>query len=519
MDRRTALKALALGGIAGGPFGTIACRPPPPITVAGKRRFEHPETEADILGLVERARTSGVQMRVRGSLHSHAGAIFTDDHADHVNVQLDRYNRIVGWDVQKKQVTVEAGIHLGVDPLDPGSNADNSLLHQLDKRGWALPDLGGITHQTVGGFLSTGSAGGSVKYDVGESIVSIRIVAGDGKIYELKRNPNNPTDALTNPFYGVGVAMGLYGVISTVTFQCIDRYDLVGKQVTADYSGSPVDLFGTANGGLRKWMEDETYNRLLLWPQLGVERVQLWSAHRATPEELARIRPGGQLRPQPLKVVPKFLQALVRAVYDNVQATPPPYTQEKVKSLKNIIKLFISNGTEEFWDAWLECLPMDDKVSDRYLATEFTELFIDIDRTAEVMAALKAFWAGDDRMNRTGPFSVEVYPSKASHFWMSPSYQKDKVRIDVFWLKSGPDPDGFFYPQYWELLRPFGVNFHWGKHLSRPESSTGLWYRRERTPSWREFMKWRAHFDPEQIFVSQYWRDHLGICRVADPTT
>jgi hypothetical protein len=27
-------------------------------------------------------------------------------------------------------------------------------------------------------------------------------------------------------------------------------------------------------------------------------------------------------------------------------------------------------------------------------------------------------------------------------------------------------------------------------------------------------MKWRARFDPVQIFVTDYWRKHLGIARV-----
>jgi hypothetical protein len=155
---------------------------------------------------------------------------------------------------------------------------------------------------------------------------------------------------------------------------------------------------------------------------------------------------------------------------------------------------------------------MDNKVSDRYLPTEFTELFIDIERTGEVMRTLKAFWDGDTRMDRTGPYATEIYPSHASRFWLSPSYQAEQVRIDVFWFKTGrTDPDRFFYPQYWELLCPYEFRFHWGKHLSPAASSSGVAYRRRHLPMWDHFMRLRDRMDPDQIFVSQYWRDHLGI--------
>jgi FAD/FMN-containing dehydrogenase len=514
MDRRSALKALALGGLSTTSFGTVGCHPPPPITTAGNRIFEHPETEDDLVRLVERARFLGAQLRVRGSLHSVGAAIFTDDDPQHINVQLDRYARIIGWDLAKKQVTVQAGIHLGVDPQDGGSSRENSLLYALQRHGWALPDLGGISHQTVGGFISTGSMGGTVHYDVGESVVCLRIVSGDGKIYELHPNPDDANDAETNPFYAAGVSMGLLGILSTVTFQCVDRYNVIGQQVTTSFAASRVDLFGQGNGGLRKWMEDETYNRVLLWPQKKVEKVQLWSARRTTPEDDAVTHQRGYFSPKPFAQVPEALQALAYLIYKHIDQKPPPYSAEAVSVMRDTINTFIADGTDHFWDAWLETLPMDNQVSDNYMPTEFTELFLDIERTADAMKALRDFWAGDEHMERSGPFATEVYPAKPSRFWLSPSYGRSSVRVDVFWFKSGKtDPDQFFYPKYWELLKDYGFRFHWGKHLSLPTSATGIAYRRAQAPKWDAFMKWRARFDPAQIFVTEYWRQHLGIAR------
>lgn len=495
--------------------GGLSCAPPPPITTPGNRKFEHPETESDLVRIVQRARSLGVQVRVRGSLHSYSGAIFTDRGDEHINVMLDRYKQIIAFDDAKKQVTVQAGIHLGVDPQDPNSTKANSLLYRLEARGWALPDLGGITHQTVGGFLSTGSMGGTVHYDVGEAVTCIRIVAGDGRVYELHPNPDDPEDAKNNPFYAAGVSMGLLGIISTVTFQCVDRYDIIGQQVTVGFDRCAVDLFGDRNGGLRRFMEEKTYNRLLIWPQRSVRKVQLWEARRTVPTDAPTTNRDGRFVPKPYEEIPQALQGIVYHIYKDLNRQRPPYKPETAALMEQLINAFIPDATEPFWDRWVDGLPMDNKISDNYLPTEFTELFIDIARTPAVMRDLKNFWDHDDRMDRTGPYSTEVYPARASRFWLSPSYARNSVRIDVFWFKSGAtNPDESFYPHYWELLQPHNLRFHWGKHLSSPKSSTGVAYRKQQCPMWDAFMKVRERFDPEQIFVNSYWRDHLGIAHV-----
>src|SRR5258706_656356 len=94
---------------------------------------------------------------------------------------LDRYIGVT-FDDARMRVTVQAGCHLGRDPRDPTrtSTWENSLLAQLESRGWALPDLGGGSHQTVSGFLMTGSCGGTVIHAIEDAVVGWRIVDGTG---------------------------------------------------------------------------------------------------------------------------------------------------------------------------------------------------------------------------------------------------------------------------------------------------------------------------------------------------
>lgn len=89
------------------------------------------------------------------------------------------------------QVTVRAGTCLGLNREDPYSNEANGLVYMLNnakeqlkdrgaKEDYALPDLGGVVMQSVGGFTAMGCSGGSAHHDYYESVHSIRMVDGTG---------------------------------------------------------------------------------------------------------------------------------------------------------------------------------------------------------------------------------------------------------------------------------------------------------------------------------------------------
>lgn len=470
--------------------------------------FRHPDSEEAIVAIVKEAMARGAQVRVRGSLHSHGAAIFTDPGAQHVNVQLDRYDRVLHWDDARRRVTVQAGIHLGEDPQDARATWARSLTHQLEQRGWALLVLGGITHQTVGGFLSTGSAGGSLRHDLGAALVEIRVVAGDGQVHTLAPDPSNSRDEDENPFYAAGVSMGLLGILSTVTFQCVPSYAVEGELVTLPVGSrrSPCDLFADGERGLKQWLGASDYARIVMWPQEGVERCQYWRGNRTSPVPATRVRPPAG--------VSKLAQRYVAAVYDELDRAPAPYTPKLRGELTELMNLMLADDVQPFHDAWLRAIPIDNAISDVLLPTEFTDLFIDAGKTAELMTRLAAYWAQDKGLDRVGPWGTEIYATKASPFWMSPTHRRDAIRLDLMWFKTGQTkPEDSFYPQYWRLLEDLDLRFHWGKHLSPARSATGAAYRRRtQDPEvWDRFMAVRARMDPQQRFVTSYWREHLGI--------
>ncbi|WNG19711.1 FAD-binding protein [Cystobacter fuscus] len=168
-------------------------------------------------------------------------------------------------------------------------------------------------------------------------------------------------------------------------------------------------------------------------------------------------------------------------------------------------------GKQQFWDFWYRGLPMDNDVSDFLMPTEFTELWIPLEKTQEVMNKLRDFY-DQGGLGATGSYSCEIYAAKADDLWLSPAYRQDVVRVDVFWFHDLFRDEAAlkaFYQQYWDLLKDYGFRPHWAKYL--PAGDMGPEYLARLYPQWNAFLALRAQMDPKQLFVTDYWRAALGI--------
>lgn len=511
-----------------------------------------PASIAEVEALVNQALAEGATIALRGSGHSFplTTELETDptDGRPCLHVMLSNL-AAVDLDTATGQVTVQAGCHLGLDPYDPThrSTEANSLCYQLDQQGWALPDLGGITHQTVGGFLATGSAGGSVKYSFDEQLLAISIVTAGPNGAEL-RTFQKPTDDNPNdPFFAVGVSLGLFGVIVSATFQCVPRFVVQGSETTTAVTDAPnqlcpIDLFGNGQPqgpSLADYCRQTDYARLMWWPQPGVEKMVVWQATRQQPVPV-------NFQPLPYEEVPwiklpwekvsgpQFFTFLADVVFTGVHDAPawladilPPVIYKAVMKFagKDLVPLllnqFVNTGENQpFHDLWYRGIPMDNQMDDKAMPVWFTELWIPLKQTAAVMQALRDFYA--QGLQNTGVFSCEIYAGKASQFWLSPAFNTDVIRIDVFWFAAEGNPGNpaaEFYPKFWELLAPFGFRPHWGKFLPAPSSAQGVEYLHARYPNLQAWLDLRTALDPKQVFVSPYWRQHLGIAPMMEAPT
>jgi hypothetical protein len=397
-------------------------------------------------------------------------------------------------------VTVQAGCTL------------TSLFRQLDARGWALPSTAGITHQTVAGFLSTGSSGGSLFHSVSRQVIALRLVDGCGEVHVLRRD-----DDPNGRFFAAGVSLGLLGVITAVTMQCVEAFTISGSETTSSYSDCEIDVFGSGTPdkpSLEQFFRTREHARLMWFPQPGVERITVWRARRRTAAD-------GPFKRRPYHVFPLiagsmrpahvFLNLLLR-VLDVIN--PPAPTSRAGRALRALIEHsypllasgFLADGSQLFQDTWWQGLPMDDLVDNALVPTQFTEMWFPLDRTGDVMRDLAAYFR-EGGYRHTGSFSTEIYCTPSSDFWLSPAFGQDVVKINLFWFAGNRgNPSTDFFPGIWQRLKPLGYRMHWGKLLNGDAT-----YLRAQYPRWDEFIALRARMDPCHLFVSEYWRTHLEI--------
>lgn len=546
---------------------------------------------------IGQAAQNGTKVRVRGAMHSVRDSIVTDPGTG-VNLILGTGFETIGFNPNAPTfVTVGAGRRLGGDP-DENIPPTVGMLDWLATRTPALsvPDLGGITHQSVGGFLSTGSSGGSLKYTFESAIQSISFVDGTGTPHTLDRSPDND-------FAALGVSMGLFGVITSIDINPVPRFAIAGKESTLPIGdpNQPFDLFSSGSDGLAPFLAANDYCRVMWWPQADVTKLVTWTAQAQAlvePYTVHRYRELGDPDENPLHYPPEVESTLIPNVIAALLANGPAviaFAAEHARELpadaaefieQTIAAIILKDGpgltkilTEaldeevqefgvdlyfsllgnrvtnplatalftaiftnetEFESTWSplimngifliddpdKCkpgpqifndyadlgLPMDNQISDRLMPTEFTELWIPIEKTAAVMGLLRDHYVAGGYA-ATGTYACELYAAKASEFWMSPSYGTDVIRVDLFWFgRNGDSTPQLFYQQFWDLLKNANIPFrpHWGKYLP-PSASYGQdWYRKV-YPQFDAFLALRAKYDPKQIFVTDYWREQLGI--------
>jgi hypothetical protein len=180
-----------------------------------------------------------------------------------------------------------------------------------------------------------------------------------------------------------------------------------------------------------------------------------------------------------------------------------------------------------FQDYGWHGLPMDNQASDVLMPTEFTEAWIPLPRTEEAMRLLRDYFAepadAGEALKRTGDYAWELYAAMPGPFWMNAAHSdgedewRDGVfRIDPYWfVENAADPVEALYAPFWSLLREAGIPFrlHWGKFQPRYPAGDRSWvdFFRAQYPRWDDFLHLRAERDPNNIFLTEYWRERFGL--------
>ncbi|CAM6127034.1 unnamed protein product [Calypogeia fissa] len=463
-------------------------------------------TVEEVQAKVKECVDNGLILRTGGAQHSAPAAVFAPKGEKAVRVKLEGDLRAIEWLEQDPvnhtaKLRVGAGCNLGIDPSDPNSNESNSLTRQLDAHGYALPILGGMSHQTIGGYMNTSTAGGSLDFGCADSIVAIELVDGEGQVRKLDKVANS------DEFNAAAVSMGLFGVFTHITITAVKRYLVKGREETVLRPNS-ILASGTA------FLDAARQNCYV---------HNVWFAADYVNSVLQFT--GNQVAEDPeTSVVPYEHPLSSRNMNYAAAATflaTAWLTYENAPKLAALIFNMIQRvgSGRNFCDHWYRVLPNDDQaLIDTVVRVQFSEIWIDLEDAQKVFDTLTDLLKTDPAA--AGNLGVEIYPGKQSPFWMSMSYGRNVIRIDLYWLEYNVigDLEGYF-DKFWKVLLPFeSARLHWGKHWpavgkTYGDRTIGPDFVQTSYPKFGEWKALRAQFDPKNVFVTKYWNDLLGLSK------
>lgn len=95
---------------------------------------------------------------------------------------------------------------------------------------------------------------------------------------------------------------------------------------------------------------------------------------------------------------------------------------------------------------------------------------------------------------------------KGDEIWLSPNYQRDSCHFTMCIYNSAIHGRTQFYQKVYEATAKYKPRFHWGKHFNVTPTDMETMY-----PKFKDFLKIRAQFDPNGLFVNEQLASTFGL--------
>lgn len=418
--------------------------PAPAIVAAGApARVIDIDSEEDLVAAVRQARQRGETVRAFGSEGSKNECCRTTGTA----LRLTAYDRVVA--LEGNAVTIQAGATVA------------ALNAALRRHGLALPTHGEWAGATVAGALATGTHGGSAAHGLfATSVRSIRLITAAGQPVEVHRG--------SELFEHAAVSLGLLGVFSTVTFECLPAFhlEMVTRVVPFERYLSDHDAESRAH---------EFYTAV--WIPTA-RRVITFAADRVAPP----VRP--RQRRERFCPTTFLLAALSRRAHFHF--VPRQWFETRAVDAADQMISPIRNGSRR-----VHLLRF---LSRGWKAAEFA---VPLSDASDTLVALDRFLAGH-RHALTNPVGLRA--TAADGFSLSPCSGRAMYWVDLFFR----DANGFA-PELRGFFEERGARCHWGKHIGLSRE-----HLRGQYPRWEAFRAARAALDPDNLFANDFTR-RLGL--------
>lgn len=409
----------------------------------------YPASETEIQAIVLRALEQKKTIRVIGTGHSFSRLCATDD----ILISLDEYQGIVQVNEGTQQVSVKAGTKLRL------------LGDLLFKHGLAMENLGDIDAQSIAGTISTGTHGTGTQFGtISTQVVALKFVNGKGEVISCSKEEN------TELFKAAQVSLGVLGIITEITLQCVPAYrlEMLNRQ----------ESFEEVMGTLTQRNTDNRNFEFYCFPY----SQKVWTKTANIAQD------------QPDKV--GFANFLTEYVLENYAFKVlcegarwfPGLNKNVAKisaaSIPNIRKVFQSH-----------------KVYATKRLVRFYEMEYNIPTEAhgEVIREILGII---DKKKFNVHFPIENRFVKKDDIFMSPAYGRDSAYIacHVYNKKD--------YKAYFDALEPIFKAYqgrpHWGKMNTFSHEDIVNSY-----PQFSSFQQFRAEHDPNGLFLNDYLRQLL----------
>ncbi|WP_331373047.1 D-arabinono-1,4-lactone oxidase [Sinorhizobium chiapasense] len=383
-----------------------------------------PESEVALAEMVREATALGLNVRCAGSGHSFTPVVATSG----LLLTLSGMQGVVGIDQARKRVSVRAGTTI------------NQLGKVLKSSGLSLINQGDIDSQALAGALTTGTHGTGAKLgNMASQIVGMRLVQPDGSILVVDETTPDLLEAAR-------VSVGMLGVISEITLQTMDAYNLHEKLWRCDF--------------------DECME----------QHDELAAKHRHFGFFWCPVPESRHCYCLPdtasVSTTSKTSDVCEMKVIDITDRPPMEQAFEKIAYSSEIYPIeYIPNFHE-------------------------LEYAVPVAHGKDAVRAVRKLML---EKHPTCIYPIEYRFTAGDSGWISPFYQQDSITLSV---SGEPGTD------YWEylkdvdtILRQYGSRPHWGKmHFLGAEDVTALY------PRAGDFRALRARVDPEGRFLNDHLR-------------
>ncbi|MCA1438836.1 FAD-binding protein [Ensifer sp. IC4062] len=383
-----------------------------------------PESEAALAEMVQEATALGLNVRCAGSGHSFTPVVATSG----LLLTLSGMQGVVNIDQARKRVSVRAGTTI------------NQLGKVLKSNGLSLINQGDIDSQALAGALTTGTHGTGAKLgNMASQIVGMRLVQPDGSVLVVDETTPDLLEAAR-------VSVGMLGVISEITLQTMDAYNLHEKLWRCDF--------------------DECMQ----------QHDELAAKHRHFGFFWCPVPESRHCYCLPdtsaVSTTSKTFDVCEMKVIDITDQPPMEQAFEKIAYSSEIYPI------------------------------EYVPNFHELEYAVPVAHGKDAVRAVRKLMLEKHPtciYPIEYRFTAGDSGWISPFYEQDSITLSV---SGEPGTD------YWEylkdvdtILRQYGSRPHWGKlHFLGAEDVTALY------PRAADFRALRARVDPEGRFLNDHLR-------------